>query len=318
LALTLTEGEKYSTTELDKVVIDLLVKDSLVLEVLQFVSIMGNSLTYDMIIEDAGAAFYDVGDTWVESTLTLDQDTVKLKRLGGDVDIDNFLLETHANKIDLKGTVLQNKVKAVQYKFVDTYYYGTEIDAKGFSGLQQLLTNTTYNTVYMATDANGASLTVMKLRETIDLIKGFKPKHMFMSKLMRRRLSKYLDSVGADFQRGVDEFGRPCRRFDDLEIVVDDHILDTESNSGTGAYADKSSDDHTTIWIPSFVPQGVCGIHGQKGVWTEPLGALETKDATRYRVKWYCGLKFEHLRSSAKLTNILVNDGTESNNDVAA
>lgn len=305
MALTLTEGNKYSTTELDRVVIDLLVKDSRVLELLPFEALLGNSLTYDMITTDSTAAYYAVGDTWTEDTPAMTQDTVVLKRLGGDADIDEFILETRANKIDIKNTIIQNKIKAVQYKFVDTFYYGDEI-VGGFSGLHDLLTSTTYNTVQMATDANGAALTIMKLREAIDLVRFTpKPKHMFMSRLIRRRLSKYLDSVGQHFQRGVDEFGRHVSMFDDIEIVPDDHLLDTESTTSAGAYSDKSSDDQATVFILAFAPQAVCGVQGRTGVKTVPLGELETKDASRYRIKWSCGLKFEHLRSSVKVCGIL-------------
>ena len=44
---TLTEMNKYSTTELDRAVIDRLVKDSPILEILPFEEMVGNSLTYN-------------------------------------------------------------------------------------------------------------------------------------------------------------------------------------------------------------------------------------------------------------------------------
>lgn len=305
MALTLTEGNKYSTTELDRVVIDLLVKDSRVLELLPFEALLGNSLTYDMITTRSGAQFYDVGDVWVESTPTITQDTVVLKRLGGDADIDNFLLETRSNKIDLKSTVLADKVKAAQEKFCDTFWYGTWIDAKGFEGLSELMTSTTYNTTVMAADATGAACTIAKLREMIDLIHGYKPKHMFMTKKMVRVISKYLDSVGQHFQRGVDEFGRSVQKFDALEIVADEHLLDTETTNSSGIPTSETGALKSSIWVLSFAPQAVCGVQGKSGVKTVPVGELETKDANRYRIKWYCGLKYENLRSSSHLTNIL-------------
>ena len=127
---------------------------------------------------------------------------------------------------------------------------------------------------------------------------------MVMSKNTRRLISTYLDSVGADFQRGVDEFGRHVRMFDDIPIAVSDHIIDTEAVNGTtfdpGAVGAASS-----LFILTFAPKSVCGIQGTKGITVVPIGDLETKDSNRWRVKWYCGLKYENLRSSSHVTGIL-------------
>lgn len=148
MALTLTEGELYSTTDmLSRTVIDRLVKDDPILTRLGFEALLGNSDTYLQVTTRSGAGVYEVGDTWTESTPSVTPNTVTLKILGGDADVDNFLMETRSNKLDLKGTVLNDKTLAVKELFLDLFYYGTAFDASGFSGLHQLMTSTTYNTV---------------------------------------------------------------------------------------------------------------------------------------------------------------------------
>jgi len=303
MALTLTEGNKYSTTELDRAVIDQLVKDSRVLELLPFESLIGNSLTYDTIVTDSSASFFSVNETWTESTPSMSQATVTLKILGQDADIDNFLLDTRSNKIDMKGTILANKIKAVQYKFLDTFYYGdATANTKEFKGLQLLMTSTSYNTVHAGATA-GSSGGVKLLRQAIDLITGYKGEKVVMSKKVRRDLAQYLDSVGSAFPASRDEFGRTILTFDGMEVVVEDHINDVETAS-SGAYSSKTGSDTSTVFVMTFAPQAICGVQGSKGVTTEPLGSLETKDAQRYRIKWYCGLKYEDLRSASKLDGI--------------
>lgn len=300
MALTLTEGNKYSRTELQAAVIDRLVKDSRILEVLPFATILGNSLTYDTIVSDSTASFFSVGDTWTESTPSLSQTVVTLKILGGDADLDNFLLKTRSNIIDLKGTVIGNKVRSVQYTFLDTFYYGSAAaDSKTFDGLHTLIANTTYNTVH-AGATGGTALSMAKVRQAIDLITGWKPNLIVMSKGMRRDITKYLDSIGDKFYVSRDAFGRHIQTFDGIEISVDDHIVDTETAS-TGAYSAKTGSDNSTIFILSFNEQACCGVHSGEGVQVEPLGTLETKDATRWRIKWYCGMMFQDLRSCAKV-----------------
>ena len=307
MALTLAQGNEYSTTEMQRAVIDRLVKDSEILQRLPFVAILGNSLTYDTITTDAGADFYSVGDTWTESTPDVTQATAALKILGGDADVDNFLLKTRSNKIDLQGTVLGNKVKAVQYKFLDTLYYGNATtNTKEFNGLQLLLASTTYNTVQSATaNGDGAAATIAKMRQTKDLITGWKPDVMAMSKTMRRLLSTYLDSVGSAFPRGVDRFGNQVEMFDNTPIIVDDHILNTESTTDLGVYESSTTDDQTTIYFLTFDEMACCGIHSGDGVQVEEIGNLETKDAKRWRVKWYPSMMFQDLRSCSKYIGIL-------------
>lgn len=303
MALTLTEGELYSTTEMQRAVIDRLVKDSEVLKRLGFATILGNSLTYDTITTDSTAAFRSVGDTWTESTPSVTQATATLKILGGDADVDNFLLKTRSNKIDLQGTVLSNKVKAVQYKFIDSFFYGTALDAASFSGLHQLMTSTTYNTVH-AGSGTGTALSLVLLRSAIDLIVGFKPQVLVMSKTLRRYIGTYLDSVGSAFPRGVDQFGAPCEMFDRTPIITDDHILNTET-AASGAFSAATGGANTTIFALTFDDMAACGIHSGEGVQVEPLGTLETKDASRWRIKWYVSMMLQNLRSCSKMDGII-------------
>lgn len=304
---TLTEGNKYSTTELQRAVIDRLVQDSRVLEKLPFESLLGNSLTYNTITTDSGATFYGVGDTWQESTPELTQATVTLKILGGDADVDNFLLKTRSNKSDLKGTVLENKIKAVQYKFLDTFYYGdATTNALEFSGLHKLLSSTTYNTV-LAGATTGTALSMAKVRAAIDLLPQYARdgvSAMFMSKAMRRAISTYLDSIGDKFPSIMTVWGRQAESFDGIPIFVDDHIVNTELPS-SGAYSAKTGGSATSIFILSFGALNCCGVQGDSGVETIPLGDLETKDAQRWRIRWYTGLKLEDIRSCAKVDGIL-------------
>jgi len=304
MALTITEGNKYSTTTLAGYVIDRLAKGSEILIHLPFEEIMGNSLTYDTITtRSPGAAFYAVGDTWTESTPTITQATATLTVLGGDADVDNFLSSTRSNILDLKGTVLDDKIKSIREKYLDTAFYGVSGTANQFSGLQTLMTSTTYNTVH-AGSGTGTALSVVLLQSAIDLITGWKPTHIVMTKQMRRYINVYLDSIGDKFTATRDEYGNMIEWFRGLKIVTDDHLLNTET-AASGAYVASTGGANTSIFICTFAPKAICGIQGSSGIETIPLGDLETKDAKRWRIRWYCGLKFEDLRSAAKMDGIV-------------
>src|SRR4029078_736002 len=133
--------------------------------------IVGNGLTYNRENAAPSAVFYDVGDDWDESTPTFTQSTATLKILGGDADIDNFLKSTRSNIQDLEAAVVQLKARAVQSLFDDTLVNGDDSgDPKSFDGIDVLCG--VGQTVSMGT--NGGTLTLAKLDELIDTVKGGK------------------------------------------------------------------------------------------------------------------------------------------------
>ena len=124
MALTLTEAAKLSNDVVLQGVIETVVKESRVLDVLPFIEMAGNALTYNRENAMATAAFFDVGDTWSESTPTFTQVMATLKILGGDADVDQYIATTRSNVQDIEAAVLELKAKAVAHEFEDEFVYG--------------------------------------------------------------------------------------------------------------------------------------------------------------------------------------------------
>src|SRR4030067_374637 len=139
MALTLVEASKLSNDMLLQGVVETIVKDSPVLQELPFIEIVGDGLTYNQEKTLPSIDFYDVGDTWDESTPTFEQITANLKIMGGDADVDNYLKSTRSNVQDMEAAVVELKAKALRDKFEDTFINGdTTVDAKAFDGLDKL------------------------------------------------------------------------------------------------------------------------------------------------------------------------------------
>src|SRR4030043_509277 len=144
MALTLAEGAKLSNDMLLRGVVETIVKESPILQRIPFIEIVGNGLTYNRENTLPSIDFYDVGDTWSESTPTFEQKTANLKIMGGDADVDNFLKATRSNIQDLEAAVVELKAKALKDKFEDTFIYGNSaVNAKQFDGLRKLIDTTT-------------------------------------------------------------------------------------------------------------------------------------------------------------------------------
>jgi hypothetical protein len=255
--------------------------------------IVGNGLTYNQENAAATAAFYDVGDTWAESTPTFTQQTATLKILGGDADIDNFLIATRSNVQDLEAAIVQLKAKAVQQKFEDTFINGDGTsDPKAFDGLDELCA--TAMTISMGT--NGATLTLAKLDELIDLIKGGKPDMLLMSKRSRRTLNNLARASGAFLDSDRNQFGTMMQYYDGIPVGLCDFISD-EQTVGT-------SSDCSTIYAVQWGEGALAGLTSPGGLQVERVGSLEVKDATRTRVKWYVSLALFNAVKLAKLIGV--------------
>lgn len=315
MAQTLVEAAKLSNDVLQAGIIELLVYEDPLLERLKWAGIQGNGLTYVTEATLPNADFYSVGDTWTESTGTTTQATAQLKILGGDVDVDNFLKRTRSNINDLEAETIAEKVKAVKKAFMDAFYYGYNTgNTKMFDGMHYLIRSATYNTIANATvTETPVLLNMITVEKAIDMPKGFSPQLIMMSKAMRRYINRYLHGVGGiTYTDGAN--GR-IQTLYGVPVGVSDYIGDNEScdlqyttNYGYN-YADMyhgaDDDGATSIFVLNFDAKGCMGLQADP-LQVEKVGTgnLETKDATRTRIKWYVSLMMQSLLSCCKITGI--------------
>lgn len=300
MALTLAEAAKLSNDMLMQGVVETIVKDSPVLQRLPFIEIVGNGLTYNQEKTLPGIDFYDVGDTWVESTPTFEQLTANLKIMGGDADVDNFLKSTRSNVQDLEASVIELKAKALRARFEEIFIYGdAAVDAKQFDGLRKLIDTAVAGPQVIAMGDTGAALTLDKLDELIDSVKGGKPDMLLMSRRTRRKINALVRASGAMMVTERDAFGNFIQLWDSIPLGVNDYILDTHVVAG-GLETAVTGGDCSTVYAVQFGEGALCGLTGPGHLQVESVGALETKDATRTRVKWYVSLAlFSSIKSAA-------------------
>jgi hypothetical protein len=293
MALTLAEAAKLSNDVLLQGVIETIIKDSPILQRIPFIEIVGNGLTYNREATAPTAGFFDVGDTWTESTPTFTQQTVTLKIMGGDADIDNFLIATRSNLQDLQSAVVQLKAKAVQQLFEQTFITGdATTNPKEFDGLDEL----TDPSQELSMGANGGSLTLDKLDELIDTVKGGKPDLFLMSRRSRRIINKLARTAGSFLETDRDEFGQMLQFYDGIPIGPSDYITDDQTQG--------TSSDCSTIYTFQMGEGALVGLTAPGGLQVERVGSLESKDASRTRIKWYSSLALFNTVKLARLIGV--------------
>jgi len=300
MALTLDEAAKLSNDMLLQGVVETVVKDSPVLQQMPFIEIVGNVLTYNQEKTLPTIDFYDVGDPWAESTPTFEQKIATLKIMGGDADVDNFLKATRSNIQDLEAAVVELKAKALRDKFEETFIYGdSSVNAKQFDGLKKLIDTATAGDQLISMNGTGATLTLAKLDELIDAVKGGKPELLLMSRRSRRKINALVRAAGGMIETDRDRWGNFVQLWDGIPIGVNDWILDTHTLSG-GVETATTGGTCSTIYAFQMGEGALCGLTGPGHLTVEPIGSLETKDASRTRIKWYCSLAlFSSIKAAA-------------------
>ncbi len=84
--------------------------------------------------------------------------------------------------------------------------------------------------------------------------------------------------------------------YDGVPIGVSDYISDTKTVG--------SSSDCSTVYAMQMGEGALAGLTAPGGLTVEDVGSLETKDATRTRVKWYVSAALFNTIKVAKLIGV--------------
>jgi hypothetical protein len=291
MATTLTEAAKLSNDVLLQGVIETIVKESPILQVCPFTEIVGNALTYNREKALPAAEWHAANDDWVTSpAVTFDQLTATLKILGQNADVDNYIKQTRSNVQDIEAAIVELTAKAIRHEFERAFLYGNSAtDANQFDGIIKLIDTGTASDQVIAAGATGATLTLAMLDQLIDAVLGQKPDLLLMSRRSRRKLNALARAAGSNLEVGTGKLGEFVQLYNGIPIGINDWILNTHTLVGSVETAYTGS-TCSTIYALCFGEGAVCGITGPGGLTVEPIGAMETKDASRTRIKWYVGI----------------------------
>ncbi len=302
MSLTLVESAKlYPGDPLRSAIIELYAKSSDILRVLPFNTIQGSALRYNQEQTLPGIGFRGINEAYSESTGVINPVTEPLVIAGGDLDVDNFLIDTMGNSQRSVHEVM--KMKALALAWTKTFIKGSQAtDPKEFDGLQTRIAGN--QLVAAGSTANGDALSLAIMDEAIDACE--EGTHILMSKAMRRKFSAAARTatISGDLRWEKDDFGRQVAIYNDLPIVIVD-----QDNTGTDILGFNEvcpgggTLTGTSIYIVSLGDGKLQGIQGSDPD-VRDLGELQTKSAKRTRVEWYNGICVYHPKSAVRIYGI--------------
>ncbi len=290
MAMTLTEAAQWTTNQVKRGILEQIVKDSPILAKLPFQEVTGNALQYQREASMPTAEFHDVNEVWAESTGTTTQQTAALKILGGDADLDNFILATRSDKNDIRAETIAEKAKAVKHAFMDKFWYGdTAASTKEFDGVHKMFLDSSMSAqqIHQGAGAVGAALTASNMDLAVDLVRDGKPDAIVTTRNVRRRMKQYLRSK-ANVELDFGSYSQDVASWNGIPIQYDDFLVHTETIAA-GVYTAKTGGATGSVFFLSFGSKELSGLQNG-GMETIKIGQVQNKDAMRWRIKWYVSL----------------------------
>lgn len=316
MAFTLEESAKLSDNMLARGVLETFVQSSPILDRIPFMEIQGNAFSYNEEATLPGVAFRGVNEAYAESTGTVNQKSEKLVILGGDADVDRFIVQTRSNLNDQRAVQTALKTKALAYKFQETFFNGdSSVDTKSFDGLRKRLTGK------QVIDAGTNGLPIVgssntdihafldKLDDLLAAVPGINATNgaIYASAPVIRKIGSALRHVSLDAVLEEDIHGKRTIQWNGIPILeagqtaAGKQILDTDEQQGT-------SSTTTSIYAVKFGEsegdQGVTGLTNG-GVMVQDLGQLQEKPVYRTRIEFYCGLGVFSGKAAARLKGVI-------------
>lgn len=296
MALTLVEAQKLSTDTLQAGVIETIVRESSVLQMLPFQEIVGNAYSYNVEKALPTVAFRGVNEAYTANEAQFETRSESLVILGGDVELDRFVIQTLSNVNDQMAIQIAEKAKAMANSFTKHFFKGSKaVDAKSFDGLDVRIAGTEQEiTSAASTDAE----ILAELNELLDTVRGGADA-LYMTKRTRRKMLAIMQGSQHYIEQGSDAFGKPVSMYGGVPIMtVEEDVLPTDVTDPLNPKAD--------IYAVKFgAYTNVAGLQNG-GVSIRRLGEATGKPAEITRIEWFVGMAMFNPFSAARLKGLLV------------
>ena len=283
------------------------------LAAMPLVSIAGNSYAWTREANLGSVGFRAVNSALAEGAGAVETRSVALKIIGGDLDVDNFLIQAHGPQTrsaheTMKATLLAQTVAYQIIKGSTTAAGGATADANGFDGLQvrygggfgsNAVVDGGENADQILANAGASDALSMKdLDAAIQSVDN--PTHILMAKKMKVNMMAFMRNSSA-ITMTKDEFGRLVTTYNGLPILEAD-VLGTSSGLQQLAF-NENNDSTTSIYVLNLSDMGLHMVQNG-GVQVRDLGEQDSKPVHRTRVEWYCNVVDAHPRCVARLYDI--------------
>jgi hypothetical protein len=270
MPLLAVEAAKLSIEDRQRGIIEEIIDRDEFFALVPFAGVKDETYSYVREKTQAQGSWFSAYEDLEESASDFTPVSVQLKRLAGQVDIDNFMDEVQSSINPQTAIQLQQKAKGLGRQFRDAIVNGdSSVNPKMFDGVRKL--TPAAQTMYAGINGGAVSFTLL------DELKDMNTADHIM----------------------IDNFGYPVKAYDGTPVIINDFLTADESR-GTSS---------VTCSIYAMRLNEADGFHGlfggaAAGFRMEKVGLLQGKDATRYRMKWYAAAALKSTQSLSRLAGV--------------
>ncbi|MEV7931284.1 major capsid protein [Kitasatospora sp. NPDC088779] len=309
MALTLAESAKLSTEDLQRGVIETFVQESPILDRLPLISTEGTAYRYNEEFELPGVSFRAVNEAYPESVGAVSSRIETLAILGGDSDVDKFLVQTRGNINDQRAIQETLKIKAASLHFSDQFFNGdTAVNPKGLDGLRKRLIGR------QVLDAKGAGPVAngYDFFDALDAltgqVRGISGQNgaLYMNAAILAKIRSGFRRLGGAELLTSEINGKKATMWNGIPMLDPGQKLDGTDilplTAGTGGK--ETGDIYAVRFGSTEADAGVTGLTNG-GIQVTDLGEAHDKPVYRTRIEFYCGIALFGGKASARLMNVL-------------
>ncbi|MFJ9589118.1 major capsid protein [Streptomyces acidicola] len=309
MALTLAESAKLSADNLQRGVVETFVQESPILDRLPLIEFEGNAYRYNEESALPGVSFRSVNEAYPESVGALSPHIETLAILGGDADVDKFIVKTRGNLNDQRAVQTAMKVKAASLHFADQFFNGdTEVNSKGFDGLRKRLTGK------QVIEAKGIGPVASghDFFEALDAltaqVRGINGQNgaLYMNSVILAKIRSGFRRLGGAELLTAEITGKNVTMWNGIPMLDPGQKLDgTDVLPLTvGTDGKETGDIYAVRFGSSEADAGVTGLTNG-GIQTTDLGEAHDKPVYRTRIEFYCGIALFGGKAAARLTGVM-------------
>ncbi|WJV49187.1 major capsid protein [Streptomyces flavofungini] len=309
MALTLSESAKLSQDDLRRGVIETFVQESPLLDRLPLIDVAGNAYRYNEESSLPCVSFRAVNEAYPESTGAVNQRNETPAILGGDADVDKFIVQTRGNLNDQRAIQTVMKVKAASIHVADQFFNGdTAMNPKGFDGLRKRLLGS------QVLDAKGVGPVVngYDFFDALDAltaqIRGINGANgaLYMNAEIRAKIVSGFRRLGGGELLPSEIAGKRTVAWNGVPLLDAGQNLDGTDvlplTTGTGG---KQTGDIYAVRFGSSEADAAASGLTNGGIQVTDLGESHDKPVYRTRIDFYCGLALFGGKAAARLTGVL-------------
>ena len=307
-SLTLLEAAKSGSDLLHDGVVETLIQESPLLEMLPVVTIKGNAIKHRVEGSLPTPAYRQVNDTYSRSWGGDSEHFWGVTILGGEVFIDNFIINTMGNEWDEKARQYEKFAKAMSRTF-DADFFDADGTGNKFKGVNTLIDEGFGQTIGAADDTtNGGTMTLDDIDIAFDLLRDQSmPDAMLCNRTHRRKITQLARSSYTGISLidvGTDVFGRKVNQYNGVGMRI---IGDDINGTAILGYDETRGNNSTksSLYLVAFGTDKVCLLMGAGGSFTvKDFGETEAAPGHLGRVETYPGIALWSPHSIVRLQGI--------------